>query len=217
MLKSGFFVVVLPTTNDGIYLVFKHSRVVHHNLEHLEIRTEGEFGEFFGGLTLSRLRDLSIMMGYLIDAEDPCRMWPQTQFMELLARSGCSLDSLALFNADITPEELVPCLPSLRNLLLSSDASGIACVTDEVLRLLSYWPAIQDAPPLCPKLINIKLWGSLFSSDGVLADMIESRWSMCRSNNLVLRPNLMVLMLKRSSHLADIARLGALDDHSLAY
>jgi hypothetical protein len=222
MLKSGLFMVTLPTPDDGVYL-FKHSRFVHHNLEHLDIRTQGNFQEFLGRLTLPRLRDLSIEMGYVINAGGQRRMWPQTQFMELLARSECSLDSLALSNADIAPGELVACLRytslSLRSLFLSSDASEYAYVTNEVLRLLTYQPAIQDALPLCPSLANIKLWGSLSSSDGVLADMIESRWPMyysktCCSNHLVAWPDLIMLMLKSSSHSTDIARLGALDDQS---
>ena len=215
MLRSGCFLIILPV--DGRIYTFKRSRFVHHNLELLDIRTQGDFREFFARLTLPRLSDLSIEMGYF-DIEDSQRMWPQSQFMELLSRSGCSLESLALSNADITPEELIACLQctslSVRNLLLSTETLEHTCVTDDVLRSLTYRSAIPDALLLCPNLVNIKFWGSLSSSDGILADMIESRWRTCCSSHSVAWPDLVLLMLKRSSHSADIARLAALDDQS---
>jgi hypothetical protein len=218
MLKSGSFVIIGPLANSELY-PFKNARFVHHNLELLEIRTQGDFKEFLERLTLPRLRNLSIEMGYFdVNTDGSQRKWPQAQFMDLLSRSGCSLEALELSNADITPQELIACLRctslSLRNLLLSADSSEHSCVTDEVLKSLTYRSTIPDALPLCPNLVNIKLWGSLSSSDGILADMIESRWRPCCPSHPAVWPDLILLMVQSSFHPADIARLEALDDPS---
>jgi hypothetical protein len=212
MLKSGSFVIMGPA--DSELYPYKIPRFVHHNLELLDLHTQGDLREYFNRLTLPRLRELSIEMGYF---EHSQRMWPHAQFMELLSRSECSLEALALSNADITPQELIACLRctsrSLRNLVLSADTSEYTCVTDQVLQSLSFRSTTPDLS-LCPNLTNIRLWGSLSSSDGVLADMIESRWRPCCSNHPAVWPDLILLMMKCSFHSTDIARLEALDDQS---
>ncbi|KAJ7227358.1 hypothetical protein GGX14DRAFT_386049 [Mycena pura] len=154
--------------------------VLRHNLRSLDL-TADLFGRLFNELELPCLTHLSLKR--FDNIPHPTPVWPHQEFMSLLTRSKCSLESISLSDMDITPNEMIDCLrhtsPSLEKLILTNDRRmRHTIINDDVLRLLT-WVAPESGGSqlsICPRLSMVKFWDSHSSSDGVLADMMESRW-----------------------------------------
>ncbi|KAJ7732714.1 hypothetical protein B0H16DRAFT_1893022 [Mycena metata] len=145
--------------------------VLRHNLRSLDL-TADLFGRVFNQLELPCLTHLSIK-------RFSTPIWPHSNFMSLLTRSKCALESLSLTDTDMTPDQMIEFLqhasPTLEKLILTNDRRlRHTIVNDDVLRLLTWVPG--TASPVCPRLSMVKFWDCHVSTDGVLADMIESRW-----------------------------------------
>ncbi|KAJ7031376.1 hypothetical protein C8F04DRAFT_1110980 [Mycena alexandri] len=146
--------------------------VLRHNLRSLDL-TADLFGRVFNQLELPCLTHISIKRF------DTTPVWPHHDFMSLLTRSKCTLESLSLTDTDMTPDQMIQFLqhasPTLEKLILTSDRRlRHTIVNDDVLQLLTWAPG--TASPVCPRLSMVKFWDCHVSTDGVLADMIESRW-----------------------------------------
>ncbi|RDB25980.1 hypothetical protein Hypma_006727 [Hypsizygus marmoreus] len=198
----------------------QHPSFVHQNLERLHIHALGHFSELLTQLTLPHLNVFSVNISYFETGVRP-RIWPQTEFIDLITRSECAIETLEFSNVDVSPEGLIECLrvtsPSLQCLEVSADCAdpSLASVTDEVLRALTLLPFSPIADQsLVPSLSCLKFWGCLSSSDGVLANMVQSRW-MPHTNgeqgNTSQSLGLIMVMLKSAQHPQDISQLETLD------
>jgi len=190
-----------------------------HNLRSLDLTAEMGLGGFLDLLELPHLAELTLgRIGRFPPLANENQFWPQAQFTSLLSRSKCSLEQLHLCDMDLSPSDMIDCLqqvsPSLERLILANDGrTPHASVTDDVLKLLTYRPdlmALGELPPLCPKLEFVKFWGCSSSTDGVLADMIESRWLLNRKTSPV-KPLSIVFVMLGPTHPGDISRLEALN------
>ncbi|EDQ99342.1 uncharacterized protein LACBIDRAFT_335096 [Laccaria bicolor S238N-H82] len=178
--------------DDGLF--------VHNTLERLYLSTAGNLAALFDQVTLPALKDLSLSEadGVLPTALGMFCRWPQSQFLAFLLRSGCTIKQFIIQECDISAEEIAECLAypqiskSLGSLSIREDHEKHLCVTDEVLRQLTYTPPViylekvlgsgddqlvENTPEvICPNLTTIKLWGCISAQDGKVADMVESRW-----------------------------------------
>lgn len=187
--------------------------IVAKSLQSLKLKIYTSAKGIFDRLVLPSLRELKI--GRAEEALPPAGFWAQEQLQSCLSVSRCSLESLHLSDTDITSTELMELLAllslSLKQLMISDEWARANCVTDDVLRTLTY-RAMPEIPGhdccLCPRLDFLKLWGCMSSSDGVLADLIESRWN----NPSVAQLKMVFLMLRgEANHQVDIARLEELN------
>ncbi|KAF8173055.1 hypothetical protein BJ912DRAFT_859623 [Pholiota molesta] len=168
--------------------------VTHTSLETLYFSCSGILGPLFDAITLPRVKDLTIdQMPDIHVPEIANGPWPHTAFMEFLKRSNCALEKFSMMDIVVVNDaDLIDLLrglsPSLVHLVI--DNEDCPCVTDAVLRALSY-PIFADyvrehgvlavtkealGDVLCPRLRELRLNGCMVSTDGVLADMVESRW-----------------------------------------
>ncbi|KAL0579298.1 hypothetical protein V5O48_002696 [Marasmius crinis-equi] len=182
-------------------------------LRELTIVADRADNRLFGILTTPALRELAIRR---LD-EPPSvfqlhtgRFWSQASFAAFLKRSACLLHTLDLAETDITPEELLeilqPLSGSLDSLSISNDHNDHCCVDDEVLRALDF----TSPPSLCPRLDYLKMWGSMHTQDGLLANVLASRWEAQGE----FRP-LHMAMIKFSDdeqHPIDIARFQEMNE-----
>jgi hypothetical protein len=131
------------------------------------------------------------------------RFWDHEKFMTMLQRSRCRIHTLKFTGVDFLPQELVGLLtavsPTLLSLAIMDDGGRGSSVTDDVLRALTPHCNVLSDPNsddketeartdmssttenerncLCPNLGHIKLWGCVDSTDGLLGDLMESRWA----------------------------------------
>ncbi|KAJ6458894.1 hypothetical protein DFH09DRAFT_1062962 [Mycena vulgaris] len=188
--------------------------VLRHNLRSLDL-TADLFGRLFNQLELPCLTEISVRRFDIVP--HPAPVWPQQEFMSLLLRSKCSLEVLSFSDMDITPDEMTDCLrhtsTSLQKLILNNDRRmRHTIINDNVLRLLTWrQPEIGGSQlSICPHLSMVKFWNCHSSSDGVLADMVESRWKV-RDGGPPKILNIAFLMLE-SSHAEDLRRLENLNE-----
>lgn len=216
-LKAGKFSVVLPPGYPS-----KSTRFTHHCLAALSLNIEAisHLECFFDGITLPHLHELSIETD-AFGATGPLMVWPHSHFTDMLDRSSSSLRNLTISGIGISSEDLVEVLwrvsSSLETLTLSAESPEKGCIDDVVLSSLTLPPSLEETeelPPLCPNLTQCNLWGSVSSSDGVLADMIESRWTPRGMKYPVAQLEVMMVMLHAAHHPKDTARLGALDEQT---
>ncbi|KAJ7650062.1 hypothetical protein FB45DRAFT_1050144 [Roridomyces roridus] len=190
--------------------------VLRHNLRSLDI-TADLFGRLFTQLELPNLTEISIRRFDIVPHH--VSVWPHAEFMALLARSKCELEMLSLTDMDITPGDMVDCLrytsPTLERLVLANDRRmKHTIVDDEVLDLLTYGRGTEE---ICPKLSFVKFWGCQTSTDGKVADMVESRWKprdafMGDAQAFAGRSlNLAFFMLDGAKHPEDLRRLDELN------
>ncbi|EDR01828.1 uncharacterized protein LACBIDRAFT_332845 [Laccaria bicolor S238N-H82] len=165
---------IFPVSNDG------DPFVRHNTLQHLHLSVVGNMAALFDKVTLPALKDLSLSELHGTAPDPPIHLgrWPQSQFLAFLLRSGCTIEQFIIEECDISAEDLVECLAhpqvskSLRSLSVMEGHLKNPCVTDEVLKRLTYTPL----ETICPNLTTIKLWGCISAQDGKVADMVESRW-----------------------------------------
>lgn len=187
--------------------------VLRHNLRSLDL-TADLFGRLFHQLELPCLTELSVRR--FDNVPHPTPVWPHQEFMSFLMRSKCPLQLLGLNDMDITPDEMSDCLrhtsATLEKLTLTNDRRmRHTIINDDVLRLLTWTPGSQLG--ICPRLSMVKFWDCHASTDGVLADMVESRWKVhdCGPTKLL---NIAFFMLD-STHVDDLKRLDALNEERI--
>lgn len=179
----------------------------------LSIQTSEPLGEFFQHVTLPALQVLKAAdMGYDVDVG----VWSQSHFNDFVVRSGCSLKRLHLLNVLPSEDDLIRTLQLASSSLVELrllDLKGITVVMDRVLALLTAQQSADGQPSCtCPKLEVLKLGTSLFSTDGQLASMVESRWKWSESAELrslqqVIRIRSINPRLDPQTHPEDIRRL----------
>ncbi|KAJ7170863.1 hypothetical protein C8R43DRAFT_981335 [Mycena crocata] len=191
--------------------------VLRHNLRSLDL-TADLFGRLFSQLELPHLTELSVKRFNNVPHLAP--VWPHKEFMLFLMRSKCMLEVLSLYDMDITPQELMDCLrytsTSLETLTLSNDRRmGHKIVNDDVLRLLTWKPATGDSQQvnLCPCLSMVKIYYCQATSDGLLADMVESRWKACDGGPTRLLS--IAFFMLDSTHVEDLRRLDTLNEERI--
>ncbi|KAJ7640881.1 hypothetical protein DFH06DRAFT_624544 [Mycena polygramma] len=141
--------------------------VVLSDLVILWIGAEVDVGPLFEQLIMPSLLNINVFGANLVPPV------PQTEVLHCITRSGSTLDvavfkSLHIFNSDLIT--FLRLTPSLRLFEISNN--GEATITDNILRLLT----AGNTPCLGPNLQIIRfLESSISSTDGLLADMVESR------------------------------------------
>ncbi|KAJ6532010.1 hypothetical protein B0H19DRAFT_1005659 [Mycena capillaripes] len=187
--------------------------VLRHNLRRLNL-TADLFGRLFNELELPCLTHLSVRR--FDNVPHPAApVWPQKEFMSLLMRSKCSLESISLSDMDISPDQMIDCLrhtsATLEKLILSNDhRRRHTILNDDVLRLLTWAPNTGGSQlSVCPRLSTVKFWNCHSSTDGVLADMVESRWQ-ARDGGPTKLLSMAFLMLD-CNHVEDLRRLDMLN------
>ncbi|KAJ6513020.1 hypothetical protein C8R45DRAFT_332248 [Mycena sanguinolenta] len=192
--------------------------VLRHNLRSLDL-TADLFGPLFSQLELPSLTHISLRRFDI--GPHPAPVWPHQEFMSLLTRSKCSLEHLGLVDVDISPDQLIDCLrhtsPSLEKLILANDRRmRHVIINDDVLRLLTWITPDAGTSQLsvCPRLSMVKFWDCHSSSDGVLADMVESRWK-AREGGPTKLLSIAFFMLEASTHPNDLERLERMNKHRI--
>ncbi|TFK42715.1 hypothetical protein BDQ12DRAFT_289853 [Crucibulum laeve] len=173
------------------------------------------FGILFDHSTFPALQALKVVD---LTLEPGAGTWVQSSFDNFIARSHCALQTLQLLNVLSTEQELIQCLRWTSNSLVELrilDLKGIAIVKDGALELLTVKKNDSGEPLcVCPLLESLKLGSSLSSTDGVLANMVESRWdprlSRSPSSKTVSYLKSINPRLDTGNHPEDIKRLDAL-------
>jgi len=98
--------------------------------------------------------------------------------LNLLTRSNCKLDRLALYNCGFSPSEIPRCfehksLESIEALRIGNADQSM--VNDEVLVRLTIPPSSSPSRILLPKLTRLELESCLGASSGMLGRMVHSR------------------------------------------
>ncbi|KAJ7754488.1 hypothetical protein B0H16DRAFT_746274 [Mycena metata] len=167
----------------------------------LWIGSEVDLGPLFEQLTLPSLSNVNVFCGNTVP--------PQTDVINCVARSGCSLQIAIFKSLRISKAHLLTFLrlsPAL--LLFEFSDGGAATITDDILELLT----AGTTSYLCPDLRIIRfLESSVSSTDGLLADMVVSRRAKGSP------PSLSCLVVDFSdadlpTHAADIRRLKGLEE-----
>ncbi|KAF8894480.1 hypothetical protein BD779DRAFT_1668983 [Infundibulicybe gibba] len=187
----------------------------------LALHTSQPIGSLFERLMAPTLQVLKVVdLGHDFDVS----LWSQSSMNDFLTRSECSLRNLYLLNVLSSEDDLIQCLRWTSNSLVELrllDSKGVTVVMDRVLQLLT----VRETPDgyitcLCPKLEVMKLGTSLQSSDGVLAQMVESRWRSPSSRfdpaqHQVVRLKSINPRLNNANHPEDIRRLAILREEGL--
>lgn len=208
---------VMP--EDGISNVASPDRhIVHENLQKLELSVVVSLETILGRLTLPGLKHLKISMSkadlFIVPAITG-QFWSQMHFVNFLTRSRCAIEELELYTTSIKPKELLVVLPmlshALSHLTLSDETSyGATSVDEHVLSALTFDPE-GVTPPLCPKLYSLKLWGCVMAQDGLVSEMIRSRWFL-GPDAPVSRLTMALAMLRPEAHYKrDIAQLNEMN------
>ena len=199
--------------------------------------------QMFSPITLPRLRSLALhstagadmLLEYLVlpaltrlkiaivgDASGQnvgVSAWSQRRFNNFFARSNSPLQSLILQDVLPSEEALIHCLEcisaSLVELVLL-DTRGVFVVRDRVLTLLIARQALDGSVTcLCPRLEVLRFGRSLLSADGLLADMVESRWERNLPWGPVTRLRSISPCIYIVDHPEDVRRLAMLRDKGL--
>jgi hypothetical protein len=179
----------------------------------LTLPCDTELGALFDSVILPSLKELIIHPERGRTYSFP--FWPHARFKSLLARSSCSITSLTLYNTCITSEHLIEYLRTMQDLLkleIINEAKLSSVVGEEVLGLLTPDPArplLGDPICLAPKLQCVKLWKCISAADGLLADMVESRWRMQPIDGVVpvTRLQRFTGTVRKSIHPEDLRRI----------
>ncbi|KAK2467022.1 hypothetical protein APHAL10511_001280 [Amanita phalloides] len=144
--------------------------------------------------------------------------WSQPRFNSFFARSAPPLQHLILQDALPSEEALIQCLECVSVSLIELivlDTDGIFVMRDGVLALLT---VRQDgdghATCLCPRLEALRFGRSLLSTDGLLADMVESRWRRTWPDTIA-RLRSINPCISITDHPNDVRRLTTLRDKGL--
>jgi hypothetical protein len=202
LVDCSFLRVALPSQN----LIYAPFRMPEMRV--FELCSKMDIGPLLDYLTLPLVERIRI--SFLHTSHNP-RRWPHLQFLSLLSRSQCSLQWLTLTDAPISEDELLQCLQQVQSSLfgLSIDNSRhFSCVSEVLIYPLTVGKL--RGPCLCPRLRSITLRGCISTMDGVIADMVESRWKIDQSMEEHAATLEYVEIRLRIGHDQDIRRLGAL-------
>jgi len=164
----------------------------HETLQAFKVEAAGDPNILFNLITFPSLKRLEITL-----TQGP-RLPPMSfpLLRQFIDRSSCVLEKFSMEEAQLNPDDLLEFLmyisPSLLDLSFQHERSNAGYINDKVLRMLTHpdihGPNYVEDPSLranfegllCPKLRYLRLWGVVGSTDGVLADMLQSRWVGCR-------------------------------------
>ncbi|KAJ7633098.1 hypothetical protein FB45DRAFT_832562 [Roridomyces roridus] len=193
----------VPPFDPSLATTVPHLRV-------LSVASQVGFDRLFRPLVAPELQILEIA------TRSTQMRWDHAQFMAFLQRSSCSLLSLTLRDLFISrlgaPElhELLAFVShSLTALAITSEFPGTPVrVEDALLQALSYRP---KGPVLCPQLERLVLQLGASAIDGVLADMVESRWEGHRAAPARIGRLVSVdVVCTTGTHATDVERLNEL-------
>jgi len=151
--------------------VLQGTSIVHQCLRALTLDIEtydSDLDDFFDYLTLPALSTLVLILDGL--------QWQRTSFKAFLSRSGCSLNTIKLHTIALSTDEfveLLSLLPTLKELLIRG--SVFNPLGDTLFRSLKYDETAEESC-LCPELEVIDLGGFIAPSNGMLAQMLGSRY-----------------------------------------
>lgn len=222
---------------DNFYTVLKHSPslltcrfsvhkespvldtlpIIVPQLRSLDLSVGGSLDTVFQKFTAPSLTQLRISKALVFPALAGERFWYANQVSSFISASVSGIKHLEFLNVDITSSELIDLLKqlssSLNHLTVSDDGSRYP-VNDEVLQALTR--QIDEADNLCPNLEYLKLWGCIQSTDGLLADMVQSRWNPSVLSTTIKRLEMVFVMLRPLADYAeDVGRLKRLNDSRL--
>jgi len=164
----------------------------HDTLQAFKVEAAGDPNILFNLITFPSLKRLEITLTQ--GPRLPPMSFPLLQ--QFIDRSSCALEKFSMEEAQLNPDDLLEFLmyisPSLLDLSFQHERSNAGYINDRILRMLTHpdihGPNYVKDPSLhanfegllCPKLRHLRLWGVVGSTDGVLADMLQSRWVGCR-------------------------------------
>ncbi|KAF9482160.1 hypothetical protein BDN70DRAFT_802090 [Pholiota conissans] len=187
---------------------------VYHPLRSLSINIQhDQMASFLDNTTLSGLTQLVVYVRGPLDHYG----WPQHSFGGFLKRSECHLLHFEMHDTGMRFDEFVSCLgdpylQSLERIVVEDrkDWTWDPFVTDLALDLLTYnakgiMQMAAHSQCALPNLEAVTFRGScLWTADGAVADMVESRWRFnCKDVRRLRRVELELL----SSHVEDLRRL----------
>lgn len=148
---------------------------------------------------------------FLINPANAPHFWDQEEVNAFLVRSQCSLRTLDVRDVEISSAELLDVLkftsPTLQQLNITNERAKDNCITDDVVRALTASSSPSNPTFLCPQLDYLKLWRCVSSTDGLLADMVQSRW-LPQEEDTAKRMRLVIILLRdEERHAIDVVRL----------
>lgn len=182
--------MLLPTKIEGESPV---ETLRHDYLQGLKLEMAGDPNILFNAITFPNLKRFEISL-----TQSP-RAPPLSLelFRQFIDRSACVLEKLTIEEAQLNPDDLVKLLmylsPSLTELSFQHERLNPGYINERILRMMTqpdvHGPNYIEDPVtrknfkglLCPNLRFLRLWGVVGSADGVLADMLQSRWIGCRN------------------------------------
>lgn len=182
--------MLLPSKTDGESPI---ETLRHDTLQGLKLAVAGDPNILFNTITFPNLKRFEISL-----SQGP-RVPPMSLelFRQFIDRSSCVLEKLAIEEAQLNADDLLGLLmylsPSLTDLSFQHERHNAGYINDRILRMMTlpdvHGPNYVEDPAvrstfgglLCPKLKYLRLWGVVKSTDGVLADMLQSRWIGCRN------------------------------------
>ncbi|KAF5359500.1 hypothetical protein D9756_003543 [Leucocoprinus leucothites] len=165
----------------------------HDTLQAFKVEAAGDPNVLFSLITFPGLKRLEITL-----TQGP-RLPPMSLplLRQFIDRSSCVLEKFSMEEAQLNSDDLLEFLkfisPSLLDISFQHERSNAGYINDKILRMLTqtdiHGPNYIEDPTvrgtfsgiLCPNLRYLRLWGVVGSTDGVLADMLESRWLGCRN------------------------------------
>lgn len=207
----------LQVVNTPILEASESKCVTHHHLNSLEIHSMVSLGSFLDHLILPNLLYLMVADASTdLEGSTSSIVWQPSSFINFVGRSQCNITSLRFTQALESDDALISCLRatshSLKELQVS-DLRGVTFpITDRVLQLLTiHRPPNPQTPILCPRLETVRFGTCLSSTDGVLAQMLESRWYLTEvGTSEFARPKFMNPRLDVKRNPRDVAMLGKL-------
>ncbi|KAF9447403.1 hypothetical protein P691DRAFT_802514 [Macrolepiota fuliginosa MF-IS2] len=182
--------ILLPTKIDDESPI---ETLKHDVLQGLKVEVAGDPNILFNTITFPNLKRFEISL-----SQGP-RVPPMSLdlFRQFIDRSSCVLEKLTIEEAQLNPDDLLDLLmylsTSLTDLSFQHERHNAGYINNKILRMLTHpdvhGPKYIEDPSirstfsglLCPKLKYLRLWGVVGSSDGVLTDMLQSRWIGCRN------------------------------------
>jgi len=209
LVSGNFYVIHLP---EGLIpQLERQTRIpVLDHLRELKLSMDWDVARLMGALKVPSLTSFMLRKNndiFTLGEHPIGRFWDQTAFIGMLQRSACRLTILDLADVDVSPQELLALLQmqnsSLEHLVLAGEHLQSYPVDDEVLKALT--PGRDGC--LCPKLEYIKMWGCVGSTDGLLADMVESRWMHSDDDTAVTRLKMALFIFNSAEQPTDWKRL----------
>ncbi|KAF8630412.1 hypothetical protein AX15_002963 [Amanita polypyramis BW_CC] len=173
-------------------------------LRYISLHSTVGAGVLLDFLTLPALVRLKIAF---IGSAGGQNLWSQSGFNNFVARSACSLRDLIMQDVLSSEGDLIQCLKYVSTSLIELvllDTKGLFIMRDRTLTFLTARNDFDNN--ICPRLEVLRFGRSLLATDGLLADMIESR---CKSDRVTplrsINPYLSIV-----DHPEDIRRLAVL-------